>query len=72
MLWITAPGEEIARSRGIDAISEKGWILPEIKRGKQVSDPDLIDDDVLRSAAERALAYGNCVVAYKDEIVPDA
>jgi hypothetical protein len=50
----------------------KGWLLPQIKRGKQVSDPDVIQDDVLRSAAEGALPDGNCIVVYKDEIALNA
>jgi hypothetical protein len=72
MLWITAPDEDKARLRGADAIEKKGWLLPRIKRGKRVDDPDLIDDDILRSAAERALADGSSIVVYKDEVASDA
>ena len=72
LLWITAPDEEEARIRSLEAIGGKGWLLPQIKRGKQIGDPDVIQDDVLRSAAEKALADGNCIVVYKDEIALDA
>lgn len=71
MLWITAADEEMARAQSKSTIEDKGWLLPQIKQGKQVGDPDLIDDDVLRSAAERALADGNALIVYKDEIISD-
>ena len=37
-----------------------------------MDDPDLIGDDTLRSAAERALKEGSSIVIYRDEIAPDA
>lgn len=72
ILWITAPNQDEARLRGADAIEKNGWLLPQIKRGKQVDDPDLIGDDALRSAANRALKEGSSIVIYRDEIAPDA
>ena len=72
LLWITAPDEKKARTRGADAVEKNGWLLPEIGRGKQVGDPHLIKDGALRSAAERALTSGYSIVVYKDEIAADA
>lgn len=72
LLWITASDEKEARIRSVDAIEEKGWLLPQIKRGKQVNDPELIADGVLREAAERALETGVSIVVYTDEVHPDA
>jgi hypothetical protein len=58
MLWIAATDDQVARLQGERAIQGRGWILPRILRGRQVHDTDLIDDDVLRQAAETALTDG--------------
>lgn len=71
MLWITAPDEQTARLRGESAVESKGWLLPRITRGTQIYDPDLIEDDMLRQAAESALTKGASIVVYADEMIAD-
>ncbi|MBF9151866.1 hypothetical protein [Novosphingobium jiangmenense] len=71
MLWITASDEQTARARGVSAVEDKGWLLPRITRGTQICDPDLIEDDVLRQAAESALTDGAAIVVYADEMTAD-
>lgn len=71
MLWITASDELTARLRGESAVESKGWLLPRITRGKQIYDPDLIEDDILRQAAESALTDGASIVVYADEKICD-
>jgi hypothetical protein len=71
MLWITAADEQAARLRGEGAVEGKGWLLPRITRGTRIYDPDLIEDDVLRQAAESALTDGSAIVVYAAEMSAD-
>ena len=71
MVFVTAPDENSARQNARDAISKNHWLEGEVMRIKQLSDPDLIEDDILRASAEWALEQGDAIVVYKDEIRSD-
>lgn len=73
MLYATAHSIEAAQHRARDFAAAKGWSHIEFRRGKEInSDPDLIEDDTLRSAAAKALQSGAALVVYADEIPVDA
>lgn len=72
MVFLTAPDEDAARQKARHVIEKRHWLEGRIKRLRQLSDPDLIEDDILRSAAETALQNGDAIVVYKDEIRHDS
>ena len=61
-----------ARDSAAAFASRGGWTFVDVKRGKQIDDPDWIEDDALRTAAEAALENGPALVVYADEIPADS
>lgn len=72
MLFATGASVNDARTEAIAGAAGNGWMLVEIKREKELDgETALIDDDVLRSAAEVAITDGSSVVVYAQEIPPN-
>ena len=62
-----------ARSAAIAAAEGAFWTHVEIKREKEIdSNVTIKSDDILRAAAETALAKGSAIVVYADEIPLDS
>lgn len=72
MLYATGTNVVSARSVAISGAECGGWSFVEIQREKEIdADPAVIEDDVLRSAAEEALAGGSSLVVYSKELALD-
>ncbi|MCK0530685.1 hypothetical protein [Sphingobium agri] len=71
MVFLTAPDQDTARRRAKDVLNKCHWSEGAVTRIKHLLDPDLIEDDILRSAAETALLQGDAIVVYKDELRHD-
>jgi hypothetical protein len=71
LIFLTAPDEDIARQRAKDVALKRHWLAVEVKRIKQLGDPDLIKDESVRSTAELALENGDAIIIFKDEIPHD-
>jgi hypothetical protein len=73
MIFVRRKTSEIGDAEAIAAAEERGWIDVELGRSK-VLDPDLdlIEDDILRGAAEHASIKGSSVVVYADELPLDS
>jgi hypothetical protein len=74
-LMIFARGEEraVAERTGVAFAVENGWVHVEVQRGKTIgADPAVVDDEVLRAAAEAALELGATMVVYEVEVPPNA
>ncbi len=74
-LMLYATGSEIASARlaAVAGAASKGWTFVEVLREKEIDvDPSVIDDDILRSAAERAIKFGQAVVVYDQELPLDS
>lgn len=73
-LMLYAIGTDVvsARSVAISGAECRGWNFVEVQREKEIdADPAVIDDDVLRFAAEEALADGSSLVVYSKELALD-
>ena len=72
MFYAAERSLEAAQQRASDFGGKKGWAHIEFKRGKEISrDTQLIADETLRSAAEKALQSGVALVVYSVEIPAD-
>jgi hypothetical protein len=74
-LMLYATGGDIAQARAAAAAAAQGngWNFVAFKREKEIDrDPSLIEDDVLRAAAEDAVRVGHSIVVYRDELALDS
>lgn len=73
MIYSTGTTITEARSAAIATAEGAFWTNVEIKREKEIeSNATIISDDILRAAAETALAKGSAIIVYKDEIPLDS
>jgi hypothetical protein len=69
MLFATGESLHLARSEAIAGAANRGWAHVEVKREKPLGrDATGIEDEILRPAAETALADGAAIVVYAQEI----
>lgn len=74
-LMLYATGGDIAQARSAAAVGaeEKGWNFIAVQREKEIDiDPSVIEDNVLRAAAEDAVRVGHAMVVYRDELALDS
>jgi hypothetical protein len=74
-LMFFAKGPDIASARATAEAGARarGWTLIDVQREKKIdSDPSVIADDILRSAAEAAVRVGHSTIVYKDELPLDS
>lgn len=74
-LMLYATGSDIAQARSAAAAGAeaKGWNFIAVQREKEMDgDPSVIEDDVLRTAAEDACRVGHAIVVYSDELALDS
>lgn len=61
-----------ARSAAIVGAGGRGWDFVEVQREKEIAaDLSIIEDDIVRSAAEDATRIGHSMIVYKDELPLD-
>jgi hypothetical protein len=60
-------------NQAIGAVEGRGWSMVKLKKSKMLdADLDLIEDDILREAAEHAASEGSAVVVYSAEVPHDS
>ena len=73
-LMLYAKGTDITAARlvAVAGAASNGWTFVDVQREKEIdADPSVIDDDVLRSAAEDAVKTGSAIVVYGQELPLD-
>lgn len=73
-LMLYAKGTDItaARLAAVAEAANKGWTFVDVQREKEIdADASVIEDDVLRSAAEDAVKIGSGIVVYGQELALD-
>jgi hypothetical protein len=69
LLFGTGSDVVTARSSAMAGAGDLGWEFLDIRRETELgSDLSGIEDDVLRSAAEKAVRLGHSMVTYTDEL----
>lgn len=69
MIFVCTASIDTAADEAARAAERNGWAHIEIQRGKELDpDPSVIDDDILRDAAEGAIFSGSAIVVYADEL----
>lgn len=71
-LFATGTGIDEARSKAIAGAHQRNWLHVEIQREMDLGESPVIEDDILRTAAEGAVRDGSAVVAYGTEIPLDS
>lgn len=73
MLYATGSDIAQARSTAVAGAERKGWDFVSVQREKEIdSDPSVIQDDVLRAAAQDAVRGGHAMVIYGGELALDS
>ena len=72
MILACGEAQDPAQQSAVSLATEGGWTFVDMKRGKQIDDPDWVEDETLRAAAEEALETGGAIVVYADEIPADS
>jgi threonine dehydratase len=69
LVFIVGGKIDDSQQPAIECLERQGWHFVEAKRAKEVSaDTEQIADETLREAANHALANGDAIIVYQDEI----